>query len=155
MEKINYDKLKNEVTKILNNKKTAVLATCENNNVTARSISIVNNELTLYFQTDEKFSKCLQIKNNPNVAVADGNIQIEGTAHIIGHPFDAKNKVFLELFEKKHYMSYKLYSNLKDEVVIQIDCKKITLWKYSSGKPHRFYLYIDEKKAERENYAFT
>ena len=50
-------------------------------------------------------------------------------------------------------MSYKLYSKLKDEVVIKIDSKKITLWKYSSGKSFRYYLYIDEKKAERKYYS--
>ena len=153
MEIINYKNLKNEVIKKLKNKKTAILATCDNNNISARSLSVVNDELTIYFQTDKKFNKCKQITNNPNVAIAADNIQIEGIAHIIGHPFDEDNKNFLELFKKKHYISYKLYSKLKDEVVIKVDCKKITLWNYSSGKPFRYYLYEDQKKAEREHYS--
>ena len=153
MEKVNYNELKNQITKILKNKKTAVLATCENNKITARTLSMINDDLTIYFQTDKKFDKCQQIKNNPNVAVATDNVQIEGTAEIVGHPYDEENKNFLELFKKKHYMSYKLYSKLKDEVVIKIDSKKITLWKYSSGKSFRYYLYIDEKKAERKYYS--
>ena len=58
METINYNDLKNEIIESLNNKKTAVLATCENNKISARSLSLVNDELTVYFQTDKKFNKC-------------------------------------------------------------------------------------------------
>lgn len=152
METINYNDLKNEIIESLNNKKTAVLATCENNKISARSLSLVNDELTVYFQTDKKFNKCKQIKNNPNVAIAADNIQIEGIAHIVGHPYTEENKTFLELYKKKHYISFKMYSKLEDEVVIKVDCKKITLWKYSSEKPFRYYLYADTKKAEREQY---
>jgi general stress protein 26 len=152
MEKVNYKQLKNQIIDILKNKKTAVLATCDDNNISARSLSLVNNDLIIYFQTDKKFNKCQQIKNNPNVAIAADNVQIEGIAQIIGHPYDDNNKKFLELFKKKHYMSYRLYSKLNDEVVIKIDSKKITLWQNNSGKLFRYYLYPEQKKAIREHY---
>ena len=94
-----------------------------------------------------------KINKNPNVAIAADNIQIEGIAEIIGHPYDENNKEFLELFKNKHYMSYRMYSKLKDEVVIKVDCKKITIWKSSDEKTYRYYLHVEEKKAEREHYS--
>lgn len=47
--------LEKEVISLIDREKYLVLATCENNHVTARAISHINIGLDIFFQTDKKF----------------------------------------------------------------------------------------------------
>lgn len=82
MDKINlpYNELETEVLSILAQTRHMVLATAAQNRVTARTMSIVNIRLDLYFQTDRRFLKVDQIERNPNVALCAGSLQTEGHA---------------------------------------------------------------------------
>jgi general stress protein 26 len=155
MKNINYEKLKNEIIDILNKLNTIILATSDYNRVTARTISIVNDKLIIYCQTDSKFMKCEQIVKNPNIALSINNIQIEAEAKIKGHPLLDENKEFTKLFKMKHQDSYNMYSHLESEVVIEFIPRLITLWKYNNDKPFRDFLDIKEKKAFREFYMIN
>lgn len=149
---INFSELKREILELLVDKKTMVLATSSDNRVTARNMSCVIINDRIYFQTDKTFLKYEQILNNPNVALCTDNIQVEGIAKTRKHPFDEENKEFVKSFEKNYKGSYDNYSNLDNEVVIEVDPTFITLWKYENGHPFRDFLDISEKKAYREFY---
>lgn len=155
IEQLNYDLLKKEAIQFLDKNKIMVLATSANNRVTARPMSCVNIDLDIYFQTDDRFLKFQQIKENPNVAFSASNLQIEGVATIGKHPFDHSNKEFLGLFQKFHSGSFKIYSHLKHNLVIKISPTLITLWKYENKQPYRDLLYVAEQKAERRYYDIS
>lgn len=151
MKEINFERLQKEIIDFLKANKHMVLATCADNHVTARTISIINNGLKIFFQTDSDFVKYQQIKQNNNVALAYGNIQIEGKAQITCHPLD--NSFFKENYQKYHESSFRKYSHLKDEVIIEIEPTLITFWRYDAEhKPFREYLMLEQRKAYREYY---
>ena len=153
---IDYDNLKEEVIQFLNTHKTLVLATSANDRVTARSMSCVHNGLTIYFQTDTKFIKFKQIKQNSHVVLCAGNVQIEGVAKIRKQSLDPSNHEFIELYKYHHPRSFQTYSHLKHNVVIEVEPRFITFWKYDHDhKPYREFLDIQEQKVEREYYDIS
>ena len=149
---IDYNELEKETFEILDKKKHIVLATCLNDEPTARTVSYIILDNKIYFQTDIKFDKCMQIEENNNVALCLDNYQIEGTAKILEHPLDEKNKRFINKFKQIHENSYNEYSILEDEVVIEINPIFIKIWKYIDNKPYIEYLNIIDKVATRESY---
>lgn len=58
---IDYNKLEKETFDNLDKKKHIVLATCLNDEPTARTVSYIILDNKIYFQTDIKFDKCMQI----------------------------------------------------------------------------------------------
>lgn len=155
MAEISYDALKEEVVRFLDAQSYLVLATSSSNRVTARTISCVSKGLTIYFQTDRNFLKSKQIERNPNVALCAANVQIEGIAKIRNHPFDASNAELLELFKTKHVLAFNTYAHLKNQIVIEVEPKFITFWKYIDSKPLRDCLYVEKAKAQREYYDIS
>ena len=152
---IEYAILEQEIIRFLDDHKILVLATSANDRVTARSMSCINIGLNIYFQTDKRFIKFEQIKQNPQVALCAGNVQIEGMAKIGNHSLDSSNKEFVELYKSCHPMAFKSYSHLENNVVIKVEPKLITLWKYSDEKPYREFLYLHSHKAERKYYDIS
>ena len=61
----------------------------------------------------------------------------------------------IELFKKKHPLAFNTYSHLKNGIVIEVEPKFITFWKYIDDKPFREYLHIKKSKAEREYYDIS
>lgn len=149
---INFNLLESEIFSLLGNKKVMVLATSSKNIVTARNMSCVIINKKIYFQTDKTFLKFKQILENPNVALCVDNIQIEGTAKIKSHPFSEENKEFIDTFKENYGSSYKMYSHMNSETVVEITPSLIALWKYENGQPFRDYLDIRKNKALREVY---
>lgn len=149
---IDYNELEKEIFDYLDKKKHIVLATCLNDEPTARTVSHITLDNKIYFQTDIKFDKCMQIGENNNVALCLENYQIEGTAKILEHPFNEKNKRFLNKFKQIHEKSFNEYSALEDEVVIEINPIFIKIWKYIDDKPYIEYLNITDRVATRESY---
>ncbi|MFR0823396.1 MAG: pyridoxamine 5'-phosphate oxidase family protein [Clostridia bacterium] len=147
-----YDELEKETFDYLDKNKHIVLATCLNNEPTARTVSYIIIDNKIYFQTDIKFDKCMQMEGNENVALCLDNYQIEGTAKILEHPFNEKNNKFLEKFKQVHKKSFNEYSDLEDEVVIEIKPIFIKIWKYINNKPYIEYLNITDRVATRESY---
>lgn len=117
---IDYNELERETFDNLDKKEHIVLATCLNDEPTARIVSHIILDNKIYFQTDIKFDKCMQIEENNNVALCLDNYQIEGTAKILEHPINEKNKRFLNKFKQVYEKSFNEYSALEDEVVIEI-----------------------------------
>jgi len=152
---LSYDMLKKEVIEKFNNNKIWILATSANDRVSARSISIVNKGLKIYFQTHKDFLKYKQIRENNKVALCWNNVQIEGIANIKGNPLKEENKEFIRLFKKFHKGSFDMYTKLDGQVVIEIEPKSISIWKYIDSKPYIDYLSIEDKKAIREKQKYV
>ncbi len=115
-----------------------ILATSENDVVSARRMRFIADGLTLYCYTDRGLRKCKQIIANPNVAIVIGFIQIEGVASLKGHPFDETE--FLKLYEEtqpgnyKGWRSGKRVTRERDMVLIEIAPKRIAVGKYANPK---------------------
>lgn len=127
-----------------------VLAASAGGRMTARSMGCIFNGLRIAFQTSDTSTKISQIRENPRVALCLGNIQIEGKATVLGHPCDIP--WFREQYARLHPGSFKAYSWLDDECVVEVEPSLITLWKYDndSGGPYMDRLNVVEKKAYRD-----
>ena len=137
----------------LTNNKEWVLATSYKNQVTARMVSTVCIDDKLFFQTDKKFQKYIQIINNPNVAMCIGNCTIEGIASDKGHPLNIINEIFVKQYKTQHSSSFQKYSKKKDEVVIEINPKKVKYWEYDTdGKPWQIEIDLEKQKVECNEY---
>lgn len=151
MDVLNYLELEKEAINFITTNKKMVLATCSENRVTARTMSIINDELLIYFQTDQAFIKYRQIKANPNVALSTGNMQLEGVATPTCQPLE--NPFFVENYQKHHQSAFQLYSHLEENVIIEVQPILITFWKYDQDhKPYRDFLNITQQIAYREKY---
>ncbi|MBN1499865.1 MAG: pyridoxamine 5'-phosphate oxidase family protein [Spirochaetes bacterium] len=150
---LDYKKCYDEAAEVIRNTGTMILATSENNRVTARNMSFVFDGTWLYFQTDVNFLKTEQIRSNPNVAVAFSNYQIEGVAEELGRQLPDTGSIFLALFKEKHPGSYERYSLLPGETVFRIKPAMITIWKYIDGEPYRDFISIAAEKAWRTKYG--
>ena len=126
----------------LGNAKIMVLATSQDNRVTARMMSCIIADGMIYFQTDRKFDKYKQIAANPRVALCIDNIQIEGVASVQGHTLDPQNKFFATAYECNYKGSFDAYSSLPDTSLIQVAPTKITLWEYDGKEPYRTFFGI-------------
>lgn len=147
-----YRELEAEILSMLDSHPVCVLATSSGDRVTARTVSVVHDGLTVFCQSDETFEKCRQIRANANVALCFANVQIEGVAALQGHPMAPENRHFAALYRERHPGSFARYSHLPGEVVIAIEPRLITVWKYVEDRPCRDYLRIAEKAAERVFY---
>jgi len=76
---------------------------------------------------------------------------MEAEAEIKGHSKLPVNQDFVAKFQKKHPGSYKAYTNGKNQVVVRLKLKLITIWKYL-GSPRRESIWPQQKQAEIEVY---
>jgi general stress protein 26 len=150
---LDYEELKLTITEQLKKTLVGVLATAEDDFVTARQIMLISDGLTINLTTPTFTRKYKQILVNPNVAIAMGNIQIEGVASIKGHTSNNENTWLLKTLEK---LAPEVYKGYRDELmnpetpwqVIEIAPKRIALF---SGLPDRHLDVLDiiEKTATR------
>lgn len=148
--KLNYEEEKNKALKNLDKEKHLVLATSQNNHVTTRSISHIVMNDKIYFQTDKNFIKVKQIRDNKKVALCSNNINIEGEATICMHPYE--NSEFIDKFKIKQPSAYEQYSNLEDEIIIEISPTFLTIWEYIDKEPLRIYIDFNKKIVTYEYY---
>lgn len=151
---ISYEALEKEIMDAFGESGIMVLATSAGGHVTARSMSCIFNGLRIAFQTGETSTKMKQIRENPRVALCMKNIQIEGEAAVLGHPYEIP--WFKEQYAKLHPGSFKAYTGLEEERVVEVEPSLITLWKYDrDGKPYVDQLNVAEKKACRDYAAIV
>jgi general stress protein 26 len=116
-------------------------------------MTLISDGLTIYFMTPTFTRKYKQIRVNPNVAVAMGNMQIEGVASIKGHTSNNENTWLLKALAE---LAPEVYKGYRDELldpempwqVIEIAPTRIALF---SGPPDRQLDVLDiiEKNAIR------
>jgi len=151
VEKLNFNEEMVKVFKQTKDHKIMALATCENNYPTARTMSVIIFDGNIYFQTGTNLLKYKQMAANNNVALCFDNVQIEGIANILGKPLDEKNNKIMGKYKKCYRSSYKTYSHLDDEILIEVKIKKVTIWKYDLKlKPYRIFIEMESEKVIKE-----
>jgi general stress protein 26 len=131
---LSYEDLKQEVISEIQKHERMVLATSEGEFVTARTMRCVPNGLNIYNLTNRNSRKYEQITANPKVALAYGNLQIEGVASLKGHPVDKENVRFIETFQEKQPDAYERWSQRghfqnPDVMLIEVAPRRIALYK--------------------------
>ena len=160
-----YDDLKQEIINIIKNHQVMVLATVNGDKVSARNVLCWSDNLTLYSSSGGNKRKIWQISANPNVALAAGNIQIEGTAVLRGHPFDERNNEIIDDLKQNNQNLYKraygAWAARPDYELIEISPTRIALWKSGDPQSYTDILNINRMKAHRvltrdtgESYAY-
>lgn len=132
---LDYEMLCEEIIEKLSEEKSITLATANGTKVTARVMSHVNDGLNIMVQTSKNSEKVAQIKQNPCVALALSNVQIEAIATPNGHPLDEKNQLFAELYKKKFPKYFNKFTPCSDEIVLCFQLEKIALYKYIADIP--------------------
>lgn len=128
-----YQELLEKIEKVLKTTKFGVLATANKEGVVSTAqMCIINDGLTLYFQTDNSFEKVQNIKENPNVGINLGTFYFKGSATIVGHP--TTNAKFIELIKEKHPMTYSNYTNLINEILIEVKLTECKIWGVDNSK---------------------
>ncbi len=119
---LDYEEKKQEIIKFLEleDNRVMVLATSHNDRVTARNVGIANCGLDIYFFTWVHSHKCLQIRENPRVALCKDDVQIEGLAEILGDLVDEKNKEYAEKLRNRSPDSVERWEHQPRMVVIRV-----------------------------------
>lgn len=126
------------------------LSTCAENRVTSRQMSVIVSDGKFYFQTDENFLKFKQLSENPNAALCYKNFSVEGVCRCIGKPLDEKNAFFVKAFKKHFFGSYKSYSALQTERLLELTPTLIYSWSYELTKPYMEYWDIENRSYRKE-----
>ena len=130
-----YTDIENKIIDLFEKTKFCVLATADKNGiVSASQVCLVNNGLKLFFQTDKNFEKVKNISENQNVAINIGAYYFKGKASFAGHP--SLNDWFIEKIKAKHPETYKSYTNLPNEILIEVELFEAKIWGGGSSDIH-------------------
>jgi len=146
MEELDYEALEAEIEKVLREAKEIVLATSAGGHVTARMMAPLSDGLTVMMATGAGYRKVAQIRQNPNVALAIGNLKMEAGAELFGHP--GGHPTFLKGYAEKFPVYAKRYRGAPEDMLIIARPKKAALYKFI-GKPCEDVLLPEEKRAYR------
>ena len=144
---LDYTMLSNEIIGLLEKTSTIILSTCADDKVTARTMNVVNNGLTMYFQTGKNSDKAKQINKNVNVAMAVDNTQIEAVARFTDN--EDEIKLCSTKFKAKFPRLYEKYADFPEEPTLVCEPLKIKLYKFIDGKICFDVLDVKENKAYR------
>jgi uncharacterized pyridoxamine 5'-phosphate oxidase family protein len=148
---LSFEQLRSQVAGLLEKNHLGFLATSEGCFVTVRQMILFSHGLTTWFFTGVQSRKYRQIAANPNVAIAFGNVQIEGIACVKGRTSDKQNAWFLKEFEA---LSPERYDRVSRKIVedpgtiarlIQVDPVRIALY----TDAYLDVLYVNEQRAAR------
>ena len=146
METLSYNELSDEIEERLKSEETIILATYADNKITARAMAPVNDGLLILFSTNINSEKVAQMKQNPNIALAIGNIQVEAVAELFGHP--KGHEFFVKEYPKKFLHYSAVYPEKPEDLLVIARPKKISLYKYL-GKTCKDVLDIENSCAYR------
>jgi len=145
MKQLDFTAKYKEIMANLDKEQFIVLATSDGDKVAARAVYFFLYKSSVYFVTAKSYAKYKQIVKNPNVALCIDNIQIQGVAHIKGHPSLEENKPAVDYLLKKPDNAVNRYLKRKYTILIEIKIDKIQTW--TNGG--REYLDIHKKEAYR------
>ena len=101
-EENSFDALAKRAASFLQGKRAIALATCVGDDVHVRTVSFASRGFEICFLTFAHNLKCRQIRENANVALCRDNVQVEGTAEILGRADDAVSNVYADLLRQKY-----------------------------------------------------
>lgn len=151
MEKLSFGELEKETIKFIAQNNFMAFSTCSKNIATVRMVSIISDNLIIYFMTSKNMAKFHQLKDNPRIAFCIGNMQVEGTAEIGCHPLE--NPFFMENYNRVHENTFNIYGHSRDNIIIKVKPLLISFWKYNAEVGgHKDCLDIIQQEAYREFY---
>jgi hypothetical protein len=145
---LDYEELEQEVLARIAEAKLATLATSAGDRVTARTVSVVNDGLEIFFQSADSTTKNQQIAVNPNVALSNGSFRLEGAARDIGRPFE--HPFFARVFAEKHADAFKQYSPRPVTRLFAVRPQLATIWKLDPDSgPHEILVDLENRTVRR------
>lgn len=117
---LDFDEIRNKKVKFLESHHVIVLATSYDNRVTARTVTYASKELEVCFMSWGHHKKCVQIRENPKVALCRDNVNIEGVAEILGSPLDEKNKEYVEIYKKNLPRDFEGFAHQSGMVMVKV-----------------------------------
>ncbi len=147
MEELDFEKLVEEKIGFLEGHHTIVLATSRDDKVTARTVSYAIEGLDFYILSWDHHEKIMQIKENPNVALARDNLSIKGVAEILGNPLDEKSRRGAEAIRKKRPKEFEIFSHIPGMIMIKVTPSYIKSWVRVENKFLIEHMDLDDKRA--------
>ncbi len=145
-----FQKRKKEFYKNLGESCYMVLATSLNDKPLASMMTCMVFDEAIWVQTDSKFEKFSQIKENENVALCKISTQILAKAEIMGHPLE--NEKFIELLKKYQPDSFNMYSKLNSQVLIKLTPTYVTDWLYEAGSNEIINIDLVKEEVDIQQY---
>jgi len=145
-----YESTKNRVIEFLANKRAIVLATSQDGRVTARTVSMASEGLDVYFMSWGHHTKCVQIRDNPRVALCRDHVQIEGLAEILGSLLDEGNTRYAEMLRTKYPGDYEMFARQPGMVIVKVVPSTITIFGKEGDGFHLDCLNLKDKTLRRK-----
>ena len=143
---LDFEKVREEKIRFFQDHHTIVLATSHDDMVSARTVSYATDSLDFYILSWDHHEKILQIKKNPNVALARDNISIKGVAEILGKPLDDKSKIGAEAIKKKRPKEFEAFSRIPGMIMIKVTPKYVKSWVRIDNKYFIEHLDLEKKQ---------
>jgi general stress protein 26 len=147
---LDYEGTKKRVIEFLASKRAVVLATALDGRVTARTVSMVSEGLDVLFMSWGHHTKCTQIRGNPRVALCRDNVQIEGSAEILGSPLDERNQRYAEMLRAKYPDDYEMFAREPGMVMVKVVPSAITVFGKEGDGFHLDCLNLEEETVCRK-----
>ena len=144
---MDFEKLREEKVRFFQDHHTIVLATSHDDNVAARTVSYSTEGLDFYILSWDHHEKILQIKENPNVALARDNISIKGIAEILGKPLGENSARGADIIKKKRPKEFEIYSRIPGMIMIKVTPTYIKSWVRIDNKFFIEHLDLEKKQA--------
>ena len=145
-----YEIIKNSIPQ----KALISLATCVENEVSARTMSAIIIEGLFYFQTDSRSLKASQLSLNANCAIAFNNYEIIGYCENLGHPMKEENKNIFKIFKEQFESAASKYSHIEQEILFCVIPKTIKIWEYTDNGAQIVLCDIKNKKFSIEKLGY-
>ena len=133
---IPFEEMKKQMIDEITKHEWAYLATSDGDKIRVGKMRLVSDGLRLWCFTRPVTRKYKQIKVNPKVAFADGNLQVEGVAKLKGHPHNEENIDFLKAYEETQPENFERTSRRgfkrPDYRVIEITPQRIAVYGVST-----------------------
>jgi general stress protein 26 len=140
-----FKKKKKELWDYIDSHKIWVVATGNQTDVTASNMCILSWQEHIYFQTDKRFEKFQNIRENGHIALCFGNYRIKGAAKILGPTTSEENAEIMAAYQQAHPDSYRRYSNKPEGMLIEVVPTEIKIWDYIDGNPYIAYLDLNKQ----------
>jgi len=144
---LDFEKAREEKIRFMEGHHTIVMATSHNDEVTARTVSYATEELDFYILSWDHHEKILQIKENPNVALARDNVSMKGLAEILGNPSDEKSRSGAEIIRKKRPQEFAIYSRIPGMIMIKVTPRYVKSWVRVGDKFYIEHLDLEKRQA--------
>ena len=119
--------------------KEMVMATSYQDQVTARTMSLVVHEEKLYFISNANTPKITQLKNNPRAAFCLDGIRILGQVSWKGHPADAANQAVAAVHQAAFPFWFNRFKDMPDAILVEITPESGSFAIHQEGGPPKFY----------------